>query len=255
MTFQENYARCYNLIYQEKDYIGEVNYILSFLNKYHPNLESILELGSGTGSHALILAEKGYLVDGIDLSSEMLAVANERRRNLSENIAQRVNFIQGDVKKIRTQKKYDVVISLFHVMSYQVSNEDLHSAFETAKQHLKPGGILLFDCWYGPGVLSDLPTARIKRMEDEDICLIRIAEPVIFPHDNLVQVNYEFFIDDKKTSKQESFREIHKMRYLFQPEIKVFFEIHQLKFLECFKDLNSDELSLNSWSVYFIAKS
>jgi SAM-dependent methyltransferase len=255
MTFQENYARCYNLIYQGKDYIGEVNYILSFLNEHHPNLESILELGSGTGSHALILAEKGYLVDGIDLSSEMLAIANERCQNLSKDVEQRVNFIQGDVRTIRTQKKYDAVISLFHVMSYQVSNEDLHAAFETAKLHLKPGGVLLFDCWYGPGVLSDLPATRIKRMEDEYISLIRIAEPIIFPHNNLVQVNYEFFIDNKKTSEKENFRETHNMRYLFQPEIKMLFETHQLNFLECFKELNADELSLNSWSVYFIAKS
>jgi SAM-dependent methyltransferase len=254
MTFQQNYARCYNLIYQGKDYIGEVNYILSFLNEYHPNLESILELGSGTGSHALILAEKGYLVDGIDLSSEMLAIANERCQNLSEDIAQRVNFMQGDVRTIRTQKKYDAVISLFHVMSYQVSNEDLHAAFKTAKLHLKPGGVFLFDCWYGPGVLSDRPTTRIKRLENSEISMIRIAEPVMIPNENLVEVNYEIIVTNKNDLTSNHAHEMHRMRYLFQPEVKLLLEQHNFELIQCNEWITNANPSFSSWEVYFLAR-
>ena len=42
-------------------------------------------------------------------------------------------------------KKYDVVISLFHVMSYQNNNEKILKAFSTAKKHLKANGIFIFD--------------------------------------------------------------------------------------------------------------
>jgi SAM-dependent methyltransferase len=254
MNFQENYAQYYDLMYQGKDYVGEVNYVLELLNKHQPNLNSILELGSGTGGHALILAEKGYQIDGVDLSFEMLKIANNRRQGLSQDVASRVNFIEGDVRTVHTGKKYDAVISLFHVMSYQVSNEDINATFETAKTHLKPGGIFLFDCWYGPGVLSELPSTRIKRIEDEYTSVVRISEPSIFPHDNLVEVNYEFFIKNKKTLKQTNFKESHNMRYLFQPEIKLFLKSQALEYIECCREMNSSNLCLNSWSVYFVAK-
>jgi SAM-dependent methyltransferase len=255
MNFQEIYANYYNLFYKDKDYAGEVNYILSLLNEYQPKLESILELGCGTGNHAFLLAEKGYQIDGVDLSDEMLVIANERIQKLPPDVASRVKFRQGDLRTVRIEKQYDAVVSLFHVMSYQTSNEDLDAAFETAKAHLKPGGIFLFDCWYGPGVLSDRPSTRIKRVEDEDTSIVRIAEPEIFPDDNVVEVNYEIFIDNKKTFNQEKFKETHRMRYLFQPEIKLFLEKHHLKFLECSEEITSPNPSLNPWSVYFIAQS
>jgi SAM-dependent methyltransferase len=191
MNFQEKYANYYNLIYQNKDYNSEVEYILSLLNKYQPNLESILELGCGTGKHALILSEKGYQVDGVDLSDEMISIAHDQRQRLPQNIASNVQFKQGDLRTVRMGKKYDAIVSLFHVMSYQTSNEDLSAAFATAKAHLKPGGVFLFDCWYGPGVLSDRPTTRIKRLENSKISMVRIAEPIMIPNENLVDVNYE----------------------------------------------------------------
>jgi SAM-dependent methyltransferase len=255
MNFLKNYSHYYNLIYQDKDYVVEVNYTLSLLNKHQPNLESILEFGCGTGNHALILAEKGYQIDGFDLSAEMIAIANEKLQKLPQDIASRVSFKQGDLRTICIEKQYDVVIALFHVMSYQISNEDLSAAFATAKNHLKPGGIFLFDCWYGPGVLSDRPVTRVKRLEDEHTSIVRIAEPVMFPDDNLVDVNYQIFINHKQTATQENFRETHRMRYLFKPEVRFFLEKHQLELLDCYEENPSPDRTTSAWSVYFIAKS
>ena len=46
------------------------------------------------------------------------------------------------------------------------TNADLLAAFATAREHLNPGGVFIFDCWYGPAVLAERPSVRIKRMED-----------------------------------------------------------------------------------------
>ena len=62
MKVFSDYAQYYDLINQQKDYKQEVDYIISILNKFGPNAKHLLELGCGTGLHAINLAEKGYHV-------------------------------------------------------------------------------------------------------------------------------------------------------------------------------------------------
>jgi len=77
------YARYYDLLYRDKDYAAEADYIARLVHEFHPGAKSILELGSGTGIHAGLLAEKGFSVHGIERSAEMLA----RSRSLAEKSA------------------------------------------------------------------------------------------------------------------------------------------------------------------------
>ena len=104
----------------------------------------------------------------------MLSRAEVRKAGLPADVASRLSFGLGDVRTLRTGKVYDVVISLFHVMSYQLSNDDLTAAFDTALIHLSSGGIFLYDYWYAPAVLTQRPEVRVKRLESEDIKVTRV---------------------------------------------------------------------------------
>ena len=254
MAIFSNYARYYDLMYQDKDYVGEAQFIQRLIQTYAPATTTILELGCGTGNHAMLLAKEGYQVHGVDLSQEMLGYANERCDRLSPALATRLQFSQGDLRQVRLDRKFDVVLSLFHVMSYQTNNEDLLAAFETAKAHLVPGGILIFDVWYGPAVLSDPPTVRIKRLEDRSIQVTRIAEPVMEPNKNLVDVNYHIFIKDLISSKIDEVREVHTMRYLFKPELELLLDRLQMQIVESGEWLTDRQPGLNTWGVYFIVR-
>ena len=254
MAIFSNYARYYDLMYQDKDYVGEAQFIQRLIQTYAPATTTILELGCGTGNHAMLLAKEGYQVHGVDLSQEMLGYANERCDRLSPALATRLQFSQGDLRQVRLDRKFDVVLSLFHVMSYQTNNEDLLAAFETDKAHLVPGGILIFDVWYGPAVLSDPPTVRIKRLEDQSIQVTRIAEPVMEPNKNLVDVNYHIFIKDLISSKIDEVREVHTMRYLFKPELELLLDRLQMQIVESGEWLTDRQPGLNTWGVYFIVR-
>lgn len=254
MAIFSNYARYYDLMYQDKDYVGEAQFIQRLIQTYAPATTTILELGCGTGNHAMLLAKEGYQVHGVDLSQEMLGYANERCDRLSPALATRLQFSQGDLRQVRLDRKFDVVLSLFHVMSYQTNNEDLLAAFETAKAHLVPGGILIFDVWYGPAVLSEPPTVRIKRLEDRSIQVTRIAEPVMEPNKNLVDVNYHIFIKDLISSKIDEVREVHTMRYLFKPELELLLDRLQMQIVESGEWLTDRQPGLNTWGVYFIVR-
>jgi hypothetical protein len=104
-------------------------------------------------------------------------------------------------------------------MSYQATNADLAAAFSTAAAHLRPGGLFLFDFWYGPAVLGQRPEVRVKRLSDDEIDVTRVAEPVLREVENQVDVNYTVFIQIKATGNVEQVRETHRMRYLSLPEL------------------------------------
>lgn len=249
-----NYARYYDLLYCDKDYAAEAQYVHELLQNHAPGTSSILELGCGSGIHATLLAQQGYQVYGVDLSADMLGQAYSRLSSLPTEVASRLDFSQGDIRTIRLDKQFDAVISLFHVMSYQTRNEDLQSVFATVKSHLKPGGTLIFDCWYGPAVLSDRPQVRVKRLEDEEISVTRIAEPVMHPNDNLVNVNYQVFIINRASGVVEELQETHKMRYLFKPEVDGFFLGNEIELTAFGKWMSDSEPGFNSWNVYFVGR-
>ncbi|MFB2982295.1 class I SAM-dependent DNA methyltransferase [Microseira sp. BLCC-F43] len=249
-----NYASYYDLLYRDKDYVGEANHVHTLIQRYMPEAETILELGCGTGIHASLLADKGYQICGVDRSKEMLESAQQRLLTLSQEQASKLQFVLGDMQTVRLDKKFDVVISLFHVVSYQTTNQALQAAFATAKEHLKPGGIFLFDCWYGPAVLSDRPMVRVKRLEDEKIMVTRIAEPVLQPNQNTVDVKYQVLIRDRTTDAVEELREVHAMRYLFKPEVDWLFSQHEFDSIATGEWMTDREPGCNTWNVYFIGR-
>jgi hypothetical protein len=134
-------------------------------------------------------------------------------------LAAHLSFMGGDVRTVRTGKKYDAVISLFHVMSYQNGNADLKAVFSTAEAHLDTGGVFMFDYWYGPAVLLQKPESRVKRLGDNRIEVTRTAKPALRLGENIVDVNYSVSIRTKATGETCDIEETHSMRYLFLPEI------------------------------------
>lgn len=252
MTVFGNYARYYDLLYRDKDYAGEVCFINRLIQIHAPDAKKILELGCGTGVHAALLANEGYEVDGVDFSREMLEAANRRRSDLTTEAAKRLRFSFGDVRQIRLDEKFDVVLSLFHVVSYLSTGADLSAAFETARTHLKPGGIFIFDFWYAPAVLHERPTAKVKRMADETMQITRTAEPTIYPNENLVDVNYEIFIENKISGATEKLKETHRMRYLFDSELDFLLENAQLETIASREWMTDKSIGFDTWSVYRI---
>lgn len=252
------YARYYDLLYRDKDYARESDYVAALFQRFHPHVVSVLELGSGTGRHAALLAGKGYRVLGVERSAGML----ERARALVQTPATGEaagahpppEFVEGDIRAVRVDRQFDAAISLFHVISYQTTNTDLLQAFETACLHVKKGGVFVFDVWYGPAVLTTPPAVRVKRMADDSIEVTRLAEPLLLPNSNLVEVNYHVFIRTKVTGAVSETREKHEMRYLFAPEIDLLLGQSGFERLHAEEWLSGRTPGCGTWGVCFVAR-
>jgi predicted TPR repeat methyltransferase len=201
-------ADWYDAIYAGKAYSAEVNWVADQLDAQPGTL---LDLGCGTGRHAAALAELGWTVTGVDLSDAMVA------RAVSENLTPSNRFLAHDLRTLRLEERFDVVLSLFHVASYMCAPGALDEFFATAAAHLSPGGILAFDYWHGPAVLSLGPSVRAARFEDSGHTLTRLAEPDMDVLRDRVVVNYTFMVDGGLTA---TFTEQHRMRYLFVRDLE-----------------------------------
>jgi SAM-dependent methyltransferase len=106
----EAFFDAHSAVYDENDYtkntVAEVDFLLEELSLKKG--ASILDVGCGTGRHAIELARRGYAVTGIDVSAKMLAKAAEKAKAAGVN----VNLIRADATKFQLPKKYDGAICL-----------------------------------------------------------------------------------------------------------------------------------------------
>ena len=250
IQFGSLYSQYYDLLYSDKDYEGEVDYVNTLLRKNSNNAKTLLDMGCGTGAHAEIFCDKGYKVHGIDLSEDMLKTAETRRKGKEEKLT----FSHSSIQNLTLNKKFDAVVSLFHVMSYQNSNTELVKAFEVARDHVKEGGIFIFDFWYGPAVLTDLPVTRVKRLVSEKMKVTRLSEPVIYPEENIVDVNFDVFIENLESKEIFEKKELHKMRYFFDTELELICEQVGFNVQQKYEWMSGKKPNLNSWNVVWVLK-
>jgi SAM-dependent methyltransferase len=248
------YSGYYDLLYQAKDYASEAAFVSSELSRSGMSSKSILDLGCGTGRHSAAFAEEGYKVHGIDISDAMLAEARVRQTRLVDDVRQRMSFGAGDVRTFRSTEKFGAAVSLFHVFSYQTTNTDLASAFATASAHLDSGAPFAFDFWYGPAVLAQRPETRVRRLENERIRVLRIAESTLQPNENRVDVYFTVLVEDKETGERQEIKELHPMRYLFLPEIDQLLEVAGMERFHACEWMTRADLGINTWSGFVVAR-
>jgi len=244
MSVFDAYARYYDLVNRDKDYLGEARYVAALIERYGPGPCALLDIGCGTGRHAELLADEGYDVVGLDRAEAMVERARARRPDLV--------FHTGDIGDFKLERRFGAVSALFHVFSYLTEEAQLRAALENIRAHLEPCGLLIFDCWHGPAVVHQQPEVRIRRIADGDTRVVRIAEPKPFPESNRVDVHYQVFVREKGAWNE--FSEVHPMRYLFRPELEALLSEFGFDLLQAEEWMTGAAPSEETWGVVYVAR-
>jgi SAM-dependent methyltransferase len=250
LTAFEQYAPFYDLLYEDKDYVAETAFVEGQLRRNGARSETLLDLGCGTGMHAIEFARNGWTVTGIDLSEEMIRRAEAR---LTKD-ALPVRFRQGDACQAGPERDFDAIVSLFHVASYQTSRTKLENLFTTAHAALKPNGIFLFDYWYGGAVLSQGVETRVKVVERAPLRVTRIAQS---DHDEAtakVRVKYTLFCENAALSSINRVDEIHQLRYWFPFEIEASLRATGFDPIGHYAWLSTEPPTSRTWGAYSVAR-
>lgn len=138
MAFSE-YSDYYDLYYAEKDYAAEADFVLELASRFGVKPQNLLDMGCGTGRHLVEFVKRGLKCDGFDLSTEMPSQASKRLAGTD------VDLSEGNITNFENGKQYDLVVAMFAVMGYLIDNEHLLAGLHTARKHLRPEGVFIFD--------------------------------------------------------------------------------------------------------------
>jgi SAM-dependent methyltransferase len=135
-------AAGYDVVMEHVDYAFWAEYVHGLIRAFHPEAQTVLELGCGTGSLALELAPRGpYRYAGTDAVPEMIRVARAK----AEMAGADLQFEVADFTNYRVGTPVDVVLLLYDGLNYLLETDPIRSLFRCTYDALKPGGLFLFD--------------------------------------------------------------------------------------------------------------
>ncbi|MBL8550624.1 MAG: class I SAM-dependent methyltransferase [Hyphomonadaceae bacterium] len=226
-VFEEAYAAAYDAMYRDKDDAGECDAVMRLVDRHADGpVRRVLDLGCGTGRHAIEFAARGLDVVGVDFSEPMLKRARERAAERKG--AGKLQFLQGDARDFSGEAPFDAVMMNFNVFGYMNTNADLRGALTTARRNLRKGGVFVADLWYGPAVLADPPGDRLREIEIEGGRLLRFSSGRHEPDRQRMQITIRVMhiAGGRVLSDSE---ETHGMRYFFPLELDFALAAHGLK--------------------------
>lgn len=243
------FAAYYDLLYADKPYAKEANFLNEIIREHRPEASSILDLGCGTGVHAWLLAELGYTVLGIDQSEAMLVAARARGSSHPKNAP---TFALGRLESFGIASPVDVVVSLFDVVSYLRDYRSVKAFAANVAGSLQKGGLLIFDCWYGPGVYTQKPGTRLRKFANSEIAVTRVASGTLHHAHNHIDVAYNIFVEKKRSGTIVEFSELHKVRCFFDDELDDIFANCGLRRIQSMQWFTRAVASIDTWSVLFV---
>jgi cyclopropane fatty-acyl-phospholipid synthase-like methyltransferase len=152
------------IISPPSDYAEEANRFCELLRRFGGEpVTSLLHLGCG-GGHLDWTLKQLFEIVGVDLSAEMLRLA----RGLNTQVA----YLQGDLRTVRLRRSFDAVI-VADAIDYMLTADDLRSAFFTAFEHLRPGGVFCTYAEITPGSwLQNETDVRIRKSGTTEIVFV-----------------------------------------------------------------------------------
>lgn len=239
MSSYNTFAFFYDDLTQNVDYEVRSDYISDFFCRLGVESGKILDLACGTGSVSMCLHNKGYDVTGIDLSSDMLTIADSKSNG-------KIKLIQGDMTDFCTNECYDGCVCSLDSINHLVSIEDVKKCFNCVKNALKPNGVFVFDVntiYKHNHILGDNSFV----FDEEDYFLSWDNENV---GDNSVRILLDFFVFNG-TSYDRYSEEFYEKAYSIDEIVSA---LDGFEIIDIFDDLTFDKPKDDSERLYFVCK-
>ncbi|MET3504871.1 class I SAM-dependent DNA methyltransferase [Halalkalibacter oceani] len=203
MSYQV-FATLYDQLMKEAPYDEWLAYVKRQLGDGQLANKAVMDVGCGTGELLIRLALEGAQVTGVDLSAEMLAIANEK----CEKAGVRATLLEQSMTGLVSEESYDLITIFCDSLNYLELESDVQATFESAYNRLHTGGLLLFDV-HSVHKIEEGYIGQTFADDEGDIAYIWTA----FPGEHQASVEHEltFFIQDQPPYyiKKE---ELHKQR-------------------------------------------
>lgn len=194
--FYATLAPYYDKIYHFIDYEQQAQHFRALIKKFKTTQNNnILDSACGTGTHAVLLTQRGYRVTGLDLSIEMLNEAQKKNATL--------NLICGDMKKFPVHKSYGIILCYFNSILYNTTLQHFTTTLTEFSKHLDHGGLLIFDMV--DKAIGTTPNKQKYVYHEDELMISFPPEWIYNAQKNVLELDIAFTINN------QSFHDHHIM--------------------------------------------
>lgn len=251
----ESLASIYDSLMNDVNYAQWAEYLHVQLQKSGCPGNRLLDLGCGTGNITIPLAQKGYAITAVDLSTEMLAQAKEKSLQLDAKVLQ-IEWQQQDMTMLDLYDAednfllFDGVIATFDAFNYITEPEALQFLLQDLADHMKENGILIFDI-QTPYKLREYLGNQIYTLHREDVEYM--WENHFDEEEQICQMDITFFLRQENGLYQRV-EESHTER-VYEPELlQLWLQLTGFEVLGIYQELSELPIETDSLRAVFVAR-
>ncbi|MCK1991581.1 class I SAM-dependent methyltransferase [Peribacillus muralis] len=246
MTY-ERFAYVYDELMKDAPYEKWLMILTAKLEQYGIGGRKVLDLACGTGEMTVELAQHGFEVTGVDLSDEMLLVANEKAVKLGLTIP----LFQQNMAELEGLGQFDCVTIFCDSLNYLRDRADIVKTFSRVHEHLQDGGLFLFDV-HSIFKMEEVFRDHTFAVSDEDVSYIWDCFPGEEPHS--VEHELSFFVKDEQSGQYDRFDELHYQRTYPVDQYKDWLQQAGFTVTELMADLEEAPLVTETERILFVAR-
>ncbi len=244
MESYTGFAQVYDELMDNVPYKEWTSYVISLLSAEGVRDGIVLDLGCGTGNVTELLAAAGYDMIGVDLSEDMLSIAQRKKEHSGADIL----YICQDMREFELYGTVAGIVSICDSLNYITDSDDLLAIFKLVKNYLDPGGVFIFDLntpYKYRYLLGDNTFA-----ETRDDCSF-IWENTYDPESGLNEYDLTLFVKECGESFRR-FEEVHIQKSYTVSQIKKLIRQAGLTCIHVYDAFTYDAPQRTSERVYFV---
>lgn len=220
----------------------------------------ILELASGTGRVLIPLAQAGYEITGLDLSTFMFDVCRRKLVEQPMDVQKRVNLVQVNMADFRLNEKFTLAIIPAHSFQILIKQKDQENCLRSIAAHLKPHGRLIVDVFHPDFPRLYDPQFQQERQTSTNITLddgrrVRVSDRIAAYHkseqyNDVEQIYYVHHPDGKEERLVQTF----SMHYFFRYEMEYLLQLCGFNVIEIFGNFDKTPFTDISPEMIFVAE-
>lgn len=246
MNAYTSFSQVYDAFMDNVPYEEGCDYLCGLLRQYGITGGLTAELGCGTGTLTELMASAGYDMIGIDNSSDMLELAQEKKLHSGHDIL----YLHQDMREFELYGTVQSIISFCDSINYVTEPEDLLKVFRLANNYLDPNGYFIFDFhteYYYRDILGESTIAEDR----EDMSFI--WDNYYDTETRMNEYSLSIFVREE-SGLYRKFQEDHFQRAYSLEEIRCLLEHAGMEYVAAYNELSLQPPTAESTRIHVIAR-
>ncbi|MBU3804492.1 MAG: class I SAM-dependent methyltransferase [Candidatus Cellulosilyticum pullistercoris] len=246
MEAYSEFANVYDIFMEDTPYEEWYKFIKTCIKEQEVTVQSVCELGCGTGKMTMLFAKSGCDVIGIDYSPEMLMVAQDRA--FEEEVS--ILYLMQDMSEFEINRRVDLICSCCDSINYLLEEDEVKSTFERVETYLTPNGLFIFDM-NTPYKYKEVLGNQIFADQTDEAAYI--WENFYDEEEEINEYEVSFFIKDEE-GKYERTIENHYQRAYSKEYICSLLEEVGLEVIQMYDNYSKQSVSHKTQRITYVAR-